>query len=209
MPESRPKSKTLEWKGIGEGNFTIHLTHDDIDESINIKELLEKAGNREINVLRFGNPSLMVDRSKANSGKLNVNVIHNTDGNTLEITVKREEDQPAKIEVKQDGKTSSFTEEELDNLPEEVKVIVAPILEGKRQVRLLVDGEGPAGLAKQLLLFGNDNNVRRDAIEGIRARVRQAAEHAADIPSEIKELKALVEELRAEVEKLRSEAKAE
>ncbi len=200
-----------------------------------VRKLLEKIGdgktNRELNIFRFGNPSLRAaDRTL--KGTMQLRIEREVDGKPVEILIDRVNDQPAKIKIVRAGKVSEFSEAELDKLPKEILVIVEPILDGNLQngVSIQVDASGSSDTKptwkmeldrKELAEKYRSRAVEiaeqaRSSADAARQQARELAKVAQEtaersiqgaisLPKEMKELRSLVDELRQEMKQLRAE----
>lgn len=62
-------------------------------------------------------------------GDIQIHVTTNQDGKVTEIKVDRQGDKPAEIKVTKDGETKTYTTDNLEQLPEEVRSIITPIVQ--------------------------------------------------------------------------------
>lgn len=212
--------KSIEHANSQEYSFTIDS--DEIGEG-NMDLLLRKLGNKPLSIMRFGSPSLLLDRSKNATANMDINIVQAEDGKRMEIRIQREDDEPAEIKVTTGDEVHEYTEAELDKMPEEVRVVVEPLLEGKRRVRVFTKP-----MMEHVLSIVGENGEKTELIEKAHAAARQRGEeirkrseeyakrlHARigqsgerqGKASEVDELRKLVEELRAEVQQLREETK--
>lgn len=134
--------------------------------------------------------------------------------NGLSVTVSKENDQPAKIVAKKEGKTYETTEDALDKLPEDIRTHVERLLHGPKGIAI---GVGPDGKAVQgMFRFDFDGDRVRDVQKAVEAAKKQAVEHldkAKDEAAkahrhriEIRKLEgSSLDDLRKDIEALRKE----
>jgi hypothetical protein len=122
--------------------------------------------------------------------------------NGLSISVSKENDQPAKIVAKKDGKTYETTEDKLGELPEDIRGHVERLLHARQPIRWSSDAwkkhEGKAAVEEEV----------KKAIESAK---KQALEQRARAENEAKAVQRRIEIHRSEagaVETLRKELEA-
>jgi hypothetical protein len=203
-----------------------------------MKVLLEKInqGNfdSDVKVFRLGNPYLLWSQAEADQaaveheGEMTVVVKKDVDGKKLEVTIKRTDDKPAKITVKSGDETQEYSEEELEEMPEETRKIVATILNNKLQ-RFNVKGFDSDSVISGLreAVKGQQALLSKKAVEALweskadalRAKALESAKGAREMAAaardkvnalakesaEVDELKKLIQELRSEVDQLRKQ----
>ena len=125
------------------------------------------------------------------------------------VTLTREHEGPVKIKVEKDDRTWEVTEEELDQLPEEVRPAVKGMLGGGRvyvfgQGPVVVPGEQPAGPGKDAAPQAESASKRpdterqaeiRDRLEDMKRQLRENEERMQE----------QLEQLRQQMEKLGQE----
>jgi hypothetical protein len=186
-----------------------------------------RIGDKDMNILRFGSPSVILrggDKTGELKGDMEAVIVIEKDDDKMEVKVIRKDDQPATVTVTEDGKVTEYTADDLEEMPEEIAVIVEPMIEGKHRIRI----GGLEGLNWTDVELGelDRDQIRKRAkemaeksrqmAERSRAAAAEALERAArqrprlrrtDEPSEVEELKQMVAELKAEIEKLKAEIK--
>lgn len=118
-PEPRPNEVTMGidlsnlQKEIGDANFTF--------------EMLDP---QKLEVFRMGQPAGVIAHAGSGmKGDLKLHIVNKQDGKSLEVTIDREGDKPASITVTKDGETKTYTEEQIGELPEEIRGMVSPMLQ--------------------------------------------------------------------------------
>ncbi len=118
-PEPRPSEVTMGidlsnlQKEIGDANFTF--------------DMLDP---QKLQVFRMGQPAGVIAHAGSGmKGDLQLHIVNKQDGKSLEVKVNREGDKPATITVTKDGETKTYTEEQIGELPEDVRGMVGPMLQ--------------------------------------------------------------------------------
>ena len=135
-----------------------------------------------VNVFRFGSPAIVLDEL---DGEQEMDVVVTSDadgeGKKFKIRVQRENDKPAKITVETDGEVKEVTEEELDELPEELREKVTKALGKTSRGFWMADGNvrvvGPNWMDLRL----QDLDVEKLNGVTIRKRAREMAEKAREM----------------------------
>ena len=165
-------------------------------------------------------------------GNLQINISRDVDGKKVEVSIARQDNQPANIKVTQDGKVSEYTESALDDMPEEIQDIVKPLLEGGLQSRnsawinLTGDADGKMEVTldhkelveklrnKAVEMAKQAREVADDARQQAQAQadeyLKSADEYRKSAERSVREFSMLpkqVEELRSLVDDLREEVK--
>jgi PDZ domain len=119
-PELRPKELKMSFdlgKEIGDGDFQFHF-----DPS-------------KMEVFRMGNPAGIFVPQGLPKGDLSLNFSSNKDGKSVEVKVVRKGENPAEITVTKDGETQTYTEDQLDEVPEDVRNWIGSMIKpGKRSI---------------------------------------------------------------------------
>lgn len=182
--------------------------------------LLKKLGkNKGLRMFAPGQ-AIWVDRGEAGEGvvegNIDVTIIKSDDEDDGETTVRvtRTNDEPAVIVVKKDGEEKTYSVEELDELPEEIRVFVTPAVK-RANVRanafFKLDEKESAAAAEYARAMAARSKAQavaaaKELQNELRSRVR-VAQVGSQASKEIEELRTLVEELKAELSKLRSQIK--
>ena len=204
-----------------------------------VEKLRNRPGGKEMNIFRFGNPSIVWDaQTRRPRGNINVDITRNVDGKEVRVTVQIEPEKPAKITVTQGDNVEEYSEDNLDKLPENVRDLVVPMLHGaigNQAVRLHFEPGAHRELLKEKQQMHLEAQERAELLdrqladqfraralemaersrakaEELAAAARESAEQtersiraAVSLPSELKELRAMVDTLRQEVKQLRAE----
>lgn len=103
-----------------------------------LHDQISGAWGKDVNVFRFGSPSLLLQSgdSAATSNNLEMVISKETDGEVIKVEVTRENEEPAKITVTRGDEEQVYTEDEIGGLPKDVIAIVKPILDGEGQVKM-------------------------------------------------------------------------
>ncbi|MBX3420817.1 MAG: PDZ domain-containing protein [Pirellulaceae bacterium] len=78
---------------------------------------------KELKVLRFGDPSMIRISPKlceAICGDVNIQLKRNLNGQEVEVSVLRKEGQPAEITLRRGDETKTLTQDQLDQIPEDI-----------------------------------------------------------------------------------------
>jgi hypothetical protein len=140
--------------GESSQSFSFSLSGDDSTQEVNefVQKLREGRVNKEMNIYRFGNPSIVWNSDQATgklTGDIEIKIVKDVDGQNLECTVTRKDDQPAEIQVKKGDELTEYTEESLDELPAELRDLLRPMLsEKKGRVQALRIRPGDGGEAR-------------------------------------------------------------
>ncbi len=137
VPAARPESEEILVRELED----LHL---DLKEGEEAGEALKKALGRlrvgelgeDVNILRFGNPSMVFrtrDHNAAVEGDLEAVIVRDVDGDKIEVKVVRKNDKPATITVTHGDEVTEYTEENLNEMPKEISVIVEPMIDGKSE----------------------------------------------------------------------------
>ena len=118
-PEPRPNEVTMGidlsnlQKEIGDANFTF--------------EMLDP---QKLEVFRMGQPAGVIAHAGSGmKGDLQLHIVNKQDGKSLEVKINREGEKPATITVTKDGETKTYTEEQIGELPEDIRGMVSPMLQ--------------------------------------------------------------------------------
>lgn len=118
-PEPRPNEVTMGidlsnlQKEIGDANFTF--------------EMLDP---QKLEVFRMGQPAGVIAHAGSGmKGDLKLHIVNKQDGKSLEVKIDREGEKPATITVTKDGETKTYTEEQIGELPEDIRGMVSPMLQ--------------------------------------------------------------------------------
>lgn len=118
-PEPRPHEVTMGidlsnlQKEIGDANFTF--------------EMLDP---QKLEVFRMGQPAGVIAHAGSGmKGDLKLHIVNKQDGKSLEVKIDREGEKPATITVTKDGETKTYTEEQIGELPEDIRGMVSPMLQ--------------------------------------------------------------------------------
>lgn len=182
--------------------------------------LLKKLGsNKGLRMFAPGQ-AIWVDRGDGKEsvveGNIDVTIIKSDDEDDGETTVKvtRTNDEPTVIVVKKDGEEKTYSVEELDELPEEIRVFVTPAVK-QANVRanafFHLDEKESAAAAEYARAIAARSQAQaiaaaKELQNEMKSRVR-VAQVGRNASKEIEELRALVEELKSELSKLRSQIK--
>jgi membrane-associated protease RseP (regulator of RpoE activity)/polyhydroxyalkanoate synthesis regulator phasin len=169
---------------------------------VTIKDALEgklaEAGDKEL-ILRMLGPGIATDaRAFAWTQR------GGSFPNGLSLSVTKENDQPAKIVAKKDGKTYEATEGNLESLPEDVRPHVQRVLGGTAHAWAVHAGDLKAHHVDAAKIHAE---VLK-AVEGAKKKAAEAQDHAKAVRSRVEVLRAdggPLEDLRKEVEALRKE----
>ncbi len=137
-PAERPDIDTLVIGDDEEMRFNIQGVGEAEGAVRNALKML-RTGNdgKEMNIFRFGGPSMVFDTDGHElSGDIEVVIVKEVDGEELEVKVKRKDDQPAVVTVIEGDEETTYEVDDLDSLPEPVQVIVKPILGEEGKLRL-------------------------------------------------------------------------
>lgn len=230
-PAERPNRADIPHLEEHEQAFRFDLNSDTEGD---ITKWIEKIGDQEFKVLKFGGPAFKVNRDSKKDIDITVN--KSEDGQTYEVQITRKDDKPAKIIVKTEDEVTEFDENELAELPESIRVMVEPILK-QHQVRVHVAGED-GEMTERILAFVEDGEnsfslKNKEMAERVRAMAAEAAKRAAvareksheaadraraeasrarlrvrkssEDSVQIEELRSQVEALKAELETLRKQ----
>lgn len=115
----------------------------------------------------------------------------------LSVSISKENDEPAKIVAKKDGKTYETTEDKLSALPEDIRGHVERMLSTPRVTALAVPGGADAGV--RLHVDGNKLMQLHKDTEGYR---KMAEEHAARAKEMAREAQKAFHQHRVEIQKL-------
>jgi hypothetical protein len=121
--------------------FSLSWTGENGEE---LQALLQQLGDgmmdQEMKLFRMGDPAMLVVPGNGASAfdSLQAVIKKVVDGREVQVTISRQSGEPAKITVKSDGETTEYTEEELDEMPAEIRSIVQPALQqtGKGIIRM-------------------------------------------------------------------------
>ncbi len=118
-PEPRPSQITMGidlsnlQKEFGDANFTF--------------DMLDP---QKLQVFRMGQPAGVIAHAGSGmKGDLKLHIVNKQDGKSLEVKIDREGHNPATITVTKDGETKTYTEEQIGELPEDVRGMVGPMLQ--------------------------------------------------------------------------------
>ncbi len=153
-PAIRPDNSQVEIATVDEnGNaaeFSIKLLEGKSPEEIHqMLAKMQETSRSGFNVFRFGTPAEVwtpktaQNESEPHKGQLQLKINKSVDGKQLEISVKREHGQPAKITVTTGGETKEYTEKDLDKMPAEVRTTVKELLHSKH-IRVEAKSEAAA-----------------------------------------------------------------
>lgn len=195
-----------------EEDLKLELHAEGMDEKA-LADVLKKVyagdGKQRVQIFRMGDgPSYMFksDDLEQQAEDLEVTVLKNVDGNEIKVNVVRKDDKPAEITVVRGEDVTKFTQEDLDELPEEVAEIVKATLEENRfQFKVLpkrfeaIELGQREALEKAREMAAEQARQAQQQAERIRVQVQQRVGEG----KEMAELRELVEQLRSEVKELR------
>lgn len=93
----------------------------------------ELDGENSVHVFRLGDPSVVfVPDNVELKGNISIHMTKESDGATVEIKIEKESEKPAEVTVKQGDQVQTFTEAQLDQLPEDLRDWVKSVLSGKK-----------------------------------------------------------------------------
>lgn len=188
-PKARPSREDL---GLDPLKGYIEIDAKDLNAETNklLNQIRVFSGDNEnVNVLRFG-PSY-VWRGES-TGNVNVTVEKTVDGETVNVTVTREDDKPAKVKVTHgEDDVQEFEVEDVDNLPEGLPEDVADVVHealkkpSRNAFEFRVGGkDGPMVIAPQDLEL---KAIVGENAEEMAARIREMVEEqAANIKEQAK-----------------------
>ena len=94
----------------------------------------ELDGENSVHVFRLGDPSVVfVPDNVELKGNISIHMTKESDGATVEIKIEKESEKPAEVTVKQGDQVQTFTEAQLDQLPEDLRDWVKSVLSGKKR----------------------------------------------------------------------------
>ena len=230
QPTTRPQESAVVVRGSqanaegGEGQgFSFSFSGDAPGEEIQamIKKLGEGHLGKEMHLFRLGNPSMVFAPEGGEfSGEMEIVVKREVDG------IKRQNDEPAQITVKNGEEVKQYTADKLDEMPAKVREMVEPMLKNnaRRAWRVEannlteVDDVELKNLADHYRKMAEQMAEKsRVSAEQMAKRAREAAEKARESAekalkrepgeeaAETVELRKLVDDLRAEVNQLREQ----
>ena len=212
-PEVRPERLSR----LGSEDVIAELDlNGDVEDAAEVRKILEKIRLRngeEVNVFSLGGGPMYswIGGDEAESEDINLQLQKAVDGKEIEVRITRKDDEPANIVVIENGVKQEFTEEELDELPGEISVLVNPLLKGKkgmvelrampRRLRAIVDVDGK-DVAEQVRALANEYRVQvlGDA-KNIAVMNEQSEAKVAALRDAVEQLKKEVKELRAQLKK--------
>ncbi len=192
---------------------------------------LGKDGER---IWSFGAPSVMGPGTFGSTiqGDFDATVVKEINGQRLEVSIQRKENQPAKIVVKEGDKSTEYTEKQLNEIPEAAREIARSLLGSRARIQFrhgvridpkkegaAADGQKQAeenigswrffgGEPKSMFIFPRDTDDLQNMAEEMAKHAQKWTRDAAAIPADVKTLKEEVEALRKEIQELRSQLKA-
>ena len=195
------------------------------EESPSVKEILRKLKlakeGQDVNVFRLGGPAFTW-RGKNASGKMNLKIVQEIDGDKTEIQVTRNEDSPATITITKGDEVTEYQEDEMEEMPDAIAEIVAKHLSGQvgsrmefqvipnmEEIEIEIDGKEIAGKAREMAEKYRER-VLEQAKEArkVTGRIRaQVEKNVGGKNAEVQELRTLVETLRQEVQELQKQLK--
>lgn len=204
--------------------------------SAEIQSMLEKLNDglvaEEMKILRMGDPAMLFVPEGGMSSFDNMEMVvkKDVDGKKLQVTVSRKDGKPAEITVEEDGETTKYTEEDLEEMPEEVREVVEQALStsGKGKLRigtgalqLKIDPERAKAMAEQAKVLvesrakewkeraatlAQEAGAQAEEIKrSAEAQAAKAKLRAENQSGEVKELRKLVEDLKSQVEALQKQ----
>lgn len=133
----RPEMEELD-SNIGELRINLNELGDSEEELKALHEKISSAWGKDVNVFRFGSPSLLLqsgDDSKT-PNNLEMVITKEIDGDVIKVQVNRENEKPATITVTRGDEEKVYTEDKVGDLPADVIAIVKPILDGEGKVKM-------------------------------------------------------------------------
>ena len=232
VPAPRPKEMDIS-VNVGLDNISDLSSLLEGSDAKDIKALLGKIevmpGGEGINVFRFGNPAMVWVPEAENDFEIQLKKV-GEDGD-MEVTVKRSGKEAPEITVKEGDSVKVYHGDQLDEVPEDVRRWIEPVLkqQGKKRLNLSTGGSGSFFLQADEAKSAEEIKAM---VEELKAKTRKSAEtaivqaqeaakqaqaqaeeavkdvqermrKAAQLPNEVDELRKLVEQLRAEVKVLR------
>ncbi len=204
--------------------------------SAEIQSMLEKLNDglvgEEMKILRMGDPAMLFVPEGGMSSFDNMQMVvkKDVDGKKLQVTVSRNDGKPAEITVEADGKTTKYTEEDLEEMPEEVREVVEQALStsGKGKLRigtgalqLKIDPERAKAMAEKAKVLAESRakewkeraakladearTQAEEARKSVEAQAAKAKSSAVNQSDEVKELRKMVDSLQAQVEALQKQ----
>lgn len=198
-------------------------------------QLLRDGEDGGVRILRLGNPSVMLHEGSnvAASENMEIAIVKDVDGEKVELRVVRKGEEPAEITVVTDGESKVYSVEELNELPEEIKVTLKPFLSSGGQVNLngriqvvgpnaknlqiaeieqkeliekakqMIEAQVKSAEAQRVKAIANAAAARKSA-EQLTEQLRARVSEKVQAGGELAELRTLVDALRAEVKELRA-----
>lgn len=132
-PSERPEGAAIRVEGgsLPEGDASEQKGMT-IDLRGKSPEDIEKMVEGGLRVFRLGQPTGW--KQGGADGELKIEIHRETNGKKLEVSVTRDGDGPAKINVKRDGESKEYSSEKMDEMPEDVREMVQEMLDKNGQV---------------------------------------------------------------------------
>jgi PDZ domain len=208
-PTVRPKglSAAINLKELGDENFQFHY------------EPADPADPAVLKMFRMGDPSGIFVPQGLPAGDFQFNFSSNQNGKSVEVKITRKGDKPAEITVTRDGETKTYTEDKLDEVPEDIRGWIGSMV--KPGSRSIVGLGELSNLSKHVQGFKIDAGSLNEHLEALmkdsklpeeaHKALRQALEGAA---AGADRAKAAAEafnnpELRKQLDEIRKRASAE
>ncbi len=144
-------------------SFSIDLNDKSPEE---IEKMVERlhGDNSNVRILRFGTPAKVHGDSKATT---RMEIHKSVDGKNVDVTVNRDGDAPARIVVTKDGKSTEYSSDKMDDMPEDMRKMVTEMLEKKGSVT----GEGRIAGVNNDAKLNKDGKPTTDRLAEIRERI--------------------------------------